>query len=284
MKQIVLLLSTLAVAFGWDAGFRVRFGVGGYGKDHYVTLPMTLSEAKNQSWKQEARVDKVMPSLVMYCHETFMICVMYDDTGYAAGIQVALPANDFQLAQWDWNVQGWLKWIPSNSRSYWTKQQYFVNEEYLKTSAQQRVANRDKSSLLSAGGSVWVSGNRAELFEITKRPDQLFSKGFTEQGCIPGMGHHYWRLNKTTECDSEMFPWFTLNDNGRDLIGTGLYVPGKLDPKDLPKDWFERAPEIGVRLIVPRGPSCFYKIGGNPGLVSIHIYYVSDPWKIICLL
>ncbi|KAI5638991.1 hypothetical protein NE865_08443 [Phthorimaea operculella] len=281
MKQIVLFLSTLAVAFGWDAGFRVRFGLGGYGKDHFVSLPMTLAEAKKQSWTQEERVDIVLPSLVMYCHETFMICVMYDDTEYAAGLQVAVPANDFQQAQWDWDTQGWLKWIPSNSKSYWAKHQYFVTEEYLETSAEERVANRDKSSLLSVGGSVWVSGIRAERFEITKRPD--LSKGFTEQACVPGMGHHYWRLNETTECNSEMFPWFSVHDNHRDLVAMGLYVPGKLDPKDLPKDWFERAPAWTAKILVPHGPQCLYDLGANPGLLSIHTYYVSDPWKIVCL-
>ncbi|KAJ2939772.1 hypothetical protein O0L34_g17963 [Tuta absoluta] len=269
---------------GWKSGLKVRFGVGGFGTDHYVTLPLTVSEAKDQDWTQEERADKPLPSLVMYCHSSYIICVMYDDTEYAAGIQVALPANDFQYAQWDWNVQGYIRWNPSNGRSYWTKQQYFVNEEYLKISASQRVSTRDKSSLLSVGGSVWVSGNRGELFEITKRPDHLLANGFTEQGCIPGMGLHYWRLNKTSECDAEMFPWFTLNDRAHDLIGTGLSVPGYLDPKDLEKDWFERPPVVAVMAVVPRGPQCVYDLAGKPGFTTIHIFYVSEPWLSLCVL
>ncbi|KAI5652129.1 hypothetical protein NE865_00467 [Phthorimaea operculella] len=269
---------------GFKSGLKVRFGVGGWGTENYITVPLTVSDAKDQGWIQEERADKVLPSLVMYCHSSYIVCIMYDDTEYVAGIQAALPANDFQNAQWDWDVQGYIRWNPSNGKSYWTKHQYFVNEEYLQTSASQRAVNRSQSTLLSAGGNVWVSGNRGELFEITKNPDQVLSNGFTEQGCIPGMGHHYWRLNKTSECNAESFPWFALYDNSRELVGTGLSVPGYLDPKTLSKDWFERPPVLAVRAVVPRGPQCVYDMASKPGYTTMHIYYVSEPWKIICLL
>ncbi|KAI5652172.1 hypothetical protein NE865_00510 [Phthorimaea operculella] len=286
MKQLlVVLLSTLAVALGWDAGLRVKWGVGPFGNDHYIKLPMSLSEAKEKSWAKEARPDAdVLPSLELYCHSSFLICVLYDDTGYPAGLQVAFPESEMKDTIWDWETQGYLKWTPSNGKSYQTKHQYFANEDYLNTSADQRLANRSKESMLSAnGGSVWVRGNKGEpLVEITKNPEGILSQGFTKQGCIPGMGTHYWRMNKETTCDANLFLWFTLNDRSQSLIGTGLAFPGKLDAKDIPMDWFERPPELAVKVIVPTGPQCLYDIGGNPGFTTIHIYYVDAPWMAFC--
>ncbi|KAI5646278.1 hypothetical protein NE865_01740 [Phthorimaea operculella] len=261
---------------------RVKFGPGaGAAPDRFIPLPITVSEAKSQSWKQEKRADKALPSLVMYCDPSFFLCVLFDDNEYAAGLQVALPQKDFKDAVWDWKVQGYVNWTPSNGQTYWAKQQYFVNEAFLKSDAKQRAAKRNPNSLLQAD-SVWVSGINGELFEITKKPEPLLSRQFVEQGCFPGMGLHFWRLNPQTKCDNEFFPWFVLNNKQRELVGSGMGVPGKLDPKVLPKDYFERPNEAIVKAIVPHGPQCLFDLTNNPGFVTLHVYYVDEPWKIAC--
>ncbi|KAI5631697.1 hypothetical protein NE865_15588 [Phthorimaea operculella] len=254
MKEIlVFLLSIVAVVL-------VRYGPGdSETPDRFISLPLTVDEAKSQSWNQESRVDKALPSLVLYCHPTFIICVMYDDTLYAAGIQIALPEKNLQDTLVDPTLQGYLKWIPSNGKSYWVKDQYFVDQEFLKTDAKQRVAKRNPETLLQAG-SVWVSGNQSELIEVTPTPEGL-PKEFIELGCYNRMGVH---------CKQ------------RELLAAGLGIGARLDPADLPKDWFERPDEQLARAFVPDGPQCIYDLPHNPGFVTIHVYYVDEPWKITC--
>ncbi|KAJ2942135.1 hypothetical protein O0L34_g11048 [Tuta absoluta] len=281
MKQLLLvLLSTVAVVLG-KASLRVKWGPGAASPDQYISLPVTVNEAKSQSWKQEERVDKVLPSLVLYCHPSFLVCVFYDDTDNAAGLQIAVPQDDVKDAVWDWKVQGYYKWTPSNGKSYWTKQQYYVTQEYLNIKASQRVAQRKPDTVLQVGG-VWVSGLNGELFEITNKPEPLLSKQYTEQGCFNGMGLHFWRLNQQSSCGSTFFPWFLLFSKQRDLIGTGLGCAFKLDPAVLSKDFFERPGELALRLIVPRGPQCLYELGRSNNLLSMHVFFIEEPWKFTC--
>ncbi|KAJ2942132.1 hypothetical protein O0L34_g11045 [Tuta absoluta] len=281
MKQLLfVLLSTVAVVLG-KASLRVKWGPGVANPNQFISLPVTVNEAKSQSWKLEKRVDKVLPSLVMYCHPSFILCVLFDDTDNAAGLQAALPQNDVKDVLWDWKVQGYLKWTPSNGKSYWAKQQYFVTQEYLNIKASQRVAQRKPDTVLQVGG-VWVSGLNGELFEITKKPEALLTRQFTEQGCFNGMGLHFWRLNPQSSCGSTFFPWFLLYSKQRELIGSGMGGALRLDPAVLPKDFYERPGEAALRAIVPRGPQCLYDLGKSGNLISMHIFYIEEPWKFTC--
>ncbi|KAI5631698.1 hypothetical protein NE865_15589 [Phthorimaea operculella] len=274
-KILVLLLSIVAVAY-------VRYGLNfGLTDSSFISLPITLDEAKAQSWKEETRVDKHLPSLKLYCDPSFLICLLFDDAEYAAGIQVNFPIDGFKNAVWDWNTQGYLKWTPSNGKSYWSNQQYFVNQEYLNTDAAQRKASRNPDKFLQAG-SVWVSSPREELVEITPKPEPLLSNNFTKQGCYFGMGLHYWRFDQQTECDDDFFAWFGLYNKQTDLVATGFGVPGVLDSDAQPRKYYEKPTELIVKLIAPLAPQCLYDLTNDPGFVTLHIYYVDTPWLITC--
>ncbi|KAJ2942050.1 hypothetical protein O0L34_g10967 [Tuta absoluta] len=265
----------------WNPALRVRFGQTNIGEEHFVPLPIYASDARDQGWTQEERPDDVMPILTLYCHDSKIICVLYDDTEYVAGLQVAFPENDFEGAVFDWEIQGYTKWNPSDGRSYWAIQQYYVYEGFLETSPEVRETDRDPYQLLQAWGSVWARGTfgeRIEIFHWGYESEE--NSAFTQQACIPMMGNHFWRLTPETQCNDELFPWFGLYDSDNEIVGTGLHVFGRLPVVD--GDWFERRSKEEVQAIVTNGPDCLPDLAENPGLVTVHIYYIDTPWDIAC--
>ncbi|KAM3962448.1 uncharacterized protein ACR2FA_003348 [Aphomia sociella] len=292
MKAFSLLIVLFFVTQSWGAwsgGLRVRFDVGLFiGKNFFINVPRTVSEALNQRWVSYERPERRLSSLQMYCPGNRVLCALYDDNGNVCGLQIGIPKANFTDSIWNWDVQGFTSWTPpANSdgsvTSYWTIQQYFVNEEILALSQEERLARYDASKPLPYG-ALWVTGFNGELMKISGNEKDIAETLFTQQACIPWMGrHYYYNMSATTSCDSEyMLPWFPLVDS-KELVGTGFVVAGKLPAESLQKDYFERPPQTAVKVIVPRGPKCLYEIAVNPGLLTMHIYYVNAPWLINCV-
>ncbi|KAI5632881.1 hypothetical protein NE865_14374 [Phthorimaea operculella] len=152
---------------------------------------------------------------------------------------------------------------------------------FLEIDPQERESGRDPTHLLQAWRSVWARGNyrdRIEIFQWGHESEEI--SGFTQQACIPMMGNHYWRLTPETECNDELFPWFALYDSDNEIIGTGLQAFGRFPVAE--GDWFERPSKEEVQAIVSNGPECIPDLAKNPGLVTIHIYYIDTPWDVVC--
>ncbi|KAI5631145.1 hypothetical protein NE865_16149 [Phthorimaea operculella] len=265
----------------WSPALRVRFGRTNFGEEYFIPLPIYASDAKYQGWTQENRPDyDVMPILTLYCHGSKIICVLYDDTEYVAGLQVAFPEDEFEGAIFNWEIQGYSKWNASDGKSYWAIQQYYVYEGFLEIDPQERESGRDPTHLLQAWRSVWARGNyrgRIEIFQWGHESEEI--SGFTQQACIPMMGNHYWRLtlkrSVTMSCS-----WFALYDSDNEIIGTGLQAFGRFPVAEVTGS--ERPSKEEVQAIVSNGPECIPDLAENPGLVTIHIYYIDTPWDVVC--
>ncbi|XP_013182923.2 uncharacterized protein LOC106129032 [Amyelois transitella] len=286
IAKTLLLIATLAAApvlGDWTGGLRVRFGVGFSG--YFMSQPRSISEAKTSRWQQVARPEGPLESLVMYCPADYIFCVLFDDTEYIAGIQIAIPEDKYTDSVLDWDIQGFTRWTPAGSNStFWTLQQYFVDEAILSRSLDERLASYDRSKTIQHG-KVWLTGINKELLEITTSETDIADSIFTKQACIPLMGHHYYyNMTSSAECTSEaMYPWFPLVASG-ELIGMGFVTVGKLPEDSLQTDYFERPNRAAVRLIVPRGPDCLYDLSQSPGMVTMHIYYIHNPLLLTCIL
>ncbi|CAG9786898.1 unnamed protein product [Diatraea saccharalis] len=298
MKQLLVLIAVFAVAHGlgaWKGGLKVRFGPNplGIGSNYFISVPRTVAEAKNSRWVLTPRPEGPMPELVLYCPSTRdrTLCALYDDTAYVAGLQIALDQSKFKDGIFDWAVQGFTTWTPPVSaldtpRTYQTIQQYFISEAHLEVSAHDRIVARNKDTTLQFE-DVWVTGFNKERMAISRDANVIANtavSGFTKQACIPLMGrHYYYNMTATTECTaSSLLPWFPLVHSG-ELIGMGAVIFGKLDEKDLVKDYFERPPVTAVKVIVPDGPQCLYDLAGSPALLTMHSYYINTPWLVDCL-
>ncbi|CAH0669391.1 unnamed protein product [Chilo suppressalis] len=295
MRAFIVLVSVLATtqALGdWKEGLSVRFGLNplGFGSSYFINVPRTVAQAKNSRWVLTPRPAGPMPSLVLYCpsQNDRSLCALFDNQNNVAGLQIALPIADFQDAVMDWKTQGFTQWTPpANSngivKSYWTIQQYFVSE----ASLEDNVTNREENTRLLNQNAVWVTGFDGKLLRVSANGadiDNTASSGFTKQACVVLMGrHYYYNMTAQTECTSRgILPWFPLVHSG-ELIGMGFLLFGKLNEKALVKDYFEKPDRSAVQMIVPDGPTCLYELAENPGLVTMHTYYINTPWLINCI-
>ncbi|XP_047536958.1 uncharacterized protein LOC125070970 [Vanessa atalanta] len=289
MKGLLLFLGLAVVcASAHNVGFRVKFNVGfNFGGDFFFDVPRTMAAAVIQRWTLTQRSTSVRAPLVLYCHSDLIFCAYYDDNGFAAGVQVALPQDKFTDALYDWTTQGFVEWVPAlpsgEIRKFWAISQYFVSEEYLQLNAEDRRALYDSSKLLQQD-AIWLTGFYGNVDKVSSKTSDIANSVYTKQACIPWMGrHYYYNMTENTPCAADtMYPWFPLVHDGN-LIGTGFVVFGKLPIEENARDWFERPPKLAVQVIVPDGPKCLYDLTEQVGLLTMHIYYIDQPWTLGCL-
>ncbi|KAL4716666.1 hypothetical protein ACJJTC_004785 [Scirpophaga incertulas] len=298
MKQVIVLLVLIAAVHGlgsWKSGLRVRFDLNplGFGKSSFISLPRTVSEAKHARWVETPRPHGPMPSLILFCPSTIdkLTCAMYDETGYIAGLQFALPTDEYtSTSGMDMNTLGYTLWTPpvtsGSVRSYWTAQQYYVDEEFLEKSVEERLAERNPKKTIQ-GDYVWVTsfgGNRMAIPTDGNAIADSAKTFFTKQSCFIMMGRHYfYNMTTLTPCDSEhILPWFALVHSG-ELIGVGFLTIGQLPSNNLPRDYFERNTRKNVELIIKNGPECIFDLVDREGIVTVHTYFVDHPWLIDCI-
>ncbi|CAG4931198.1 unnamed protein product [Parnassius apollo] len=290
MKQLILFLPLLCGAYGaWTSGLRVKFDIGLWpGTDFFFELPRTVDDATAENWTLTERPSGPLSSLVMYCPGERIVCTMFDVDGNIAGLQIAIPQDEITGSTMDWPTQGWTEWTTNTSSgvttTFWTIQQYFVSEETFKMSKEERIKAFERSPDVLRENAVWVTGFDGELMYISKNATDVADSLFTRQACIPWMGrHYYYNMTSETTCTSStLLPWFPIVHSG-ELIATGLIAHGSLPIKSDERDWFERPAKLAVQAIVPDGPECLYDLAEDPGIVTLHIYYVENPWYIGCL-
>ncbi|KAJ2953097.1 hypothetical protein O0L34_g658 [Tuta absoluta] len=273
MKELLfLVLSTICVALA-------TFGQGmGRGKKYYYPIPLYESQAKAQGWTQQARPEGHLPSLKMFCAPELEMCGLYDNTGFIAGTQLAM-----QKSRWTTNstldlaVQGHSTWTVDGV-DYWAIQEYFVNEEFLQKSSEDRIASRDNTTTLQMD-SMWITSFHGDLLEIPKAEDKLDSI-WTKQACLSGMGQHYYYNITNTECASDLIlPWFILYYQG-ELVATLWSAFGNYAEVDGKKEWLERPSQQIITYNFPDAPKCQLQLSVNT--VSLHQWFINNPWDTIC--
>ncbi|KAJ2953101.1 hypothetical protein O0L34_g663 [Tuta absoluta] len=288
MKQtLFLVLSTLSVTLGVNYnGLSVKFGQSGAfaEKEYFYSIPRTALEAEQNGWTPFIKpYDSKVNGLYMYCYDNLNVCPLYNHQGFVAGIQISVPIDEFRAVgntaalrfkQWQAPAA-----FGEPSKGYWTLPKLFVSPESLKTGAVPTVEN---GQTLQDGG-VWIHGLDDELLKIPATEAELEKSVFKKQNCIPNMGVHYYH-NMTTEMLCEDFlPWFATVHDG-ELVGSGFQFFGKLTKKQPNRQWFEdpKPYRETAMLAIPLGPQCLYDWAADYGVLSLHIYYIDEPWTIKC--
>ncbi|XP_032521633.2 uncharacterized protein LOC116773315 [Danaus plexippus] len=285
---LVLLLAVTCVVSKYDPGLRVKFNVGfNPGNNFFFNVPRTIAAAIHDHWSLTPRPSGPLASLSMYCHPDLTVCALFDDNGKAAGLQIALDQTELKNNKYDMKQTGFVEWAVTlrdgSIRRFWAIQMYFVDQEYLNLPAADREASYDDSKLLQQD-SLWLTGFNGTVDRISSKDSDIQESVFTRQACIPWMGRHYYhKMTKSTQCRADtMYPWFPLTDSGN-LIAVGMMVIGSYPVKES-RDWFEHPPRLAVSTIVPEGPECLYQLAENPGVTTMHVYFINTPWGVGCPL
>ncbi|XP_075983108.1 uncharacterized protein LOC142981233 isoform X2 [Anticarsia gemmatalis] len=293
IRLIVLFtLSVTTPVFGlWDKSLKVRFDVNpfGIGTTSFMEMPQSTSAAEGRGW--EVVMKPTLPSgydvLVLMCPENdYTLCMLYDDTGYIAGLQIAFDSSKYS-SYYDIDSQGFTEWVidvNGKNKKFYTTQQYYISPETLNTETASRIASRDSKRLLQ-DGNIFVTGFNGDLYNISTRVKDFTKNSiYTKQACIPWMGiHYYYNMSSSLPCQADtMFPWFPLVYSNQ-LIGVGFVVFGKYTVDSGSRNYFENPGRLAAQLIVPRGPDCLYKLADSPGLVTMHTYFIKNPQLITCL-
>ncbi|PZC70622.1 hypothetical protein B5X24_HaOG212304 [Helicoverpa armigera] len=296
IRTIALLCLVAAPAFGaFTANMRVRFDLNpfGFGSSSFVEMPLTIWEAVAKNWVQ--KTGPTLPSgyenLVLYGPaDDNTLNLYYDDNYQIAAFQIGLDKEQISDSVYDFENQGFTSWTTTlsngTSRDYWTIRAYFSTADYLATDATARNSSRNTETLIQ-GGSMVVTGFNGELYTISSDPTVLADtsvSGFTEQACMVYMGHHfYYNMTTSLECaEGRLFPWFPLSYNGV-VMGIGFNFIGKYDVRPDNFNYFESPGVAAVKIIVPKGPQCFYELAENPGVVTMHVYFIETPRQALCV-
>lgn len=71
----------------------VRYDTSGFGTTSFIELPQSEKQAvaQNSTTATPPTSPTGLESLVLYCHVAdYTICIFFDDTGYIAGLQIAV--------------------------------------------------------------------------------------------------------------------------------------------------------------------------------------------------
>ncbi|XP_063539355.1 uncharacterized protein LOC134748484 [Cydia strobilella] len=306
----------------WKGGLRIRFDIGvNFGGTFFFDIPRTLTNAVSEGWVSQTQADGLpVTSVSMYCYSDNIVCCFYDSNGDVAGVQVALPKDKFTPYYKDMDAVGFTDWTVDDVE-YYTLQQYFTTEVlfvfhftfeslvhktisnytrdsfverplhtiehcalYFSEILSSRAITRANENKIIENGGVWLVGTNKEVVQVSNTTNELVSEGvFTKQACIPWMGrHYYYKMDPSLSCDEPIFPWFPIVESG-ELVATGLMVFGVLNLDSDARNWFEHPSESAVKAIVTSGPDCLYALAGSPGVVTMHIYYIDQPWLISCI-
>ncbi|CAK1552359.1 unnamed protein product [Leptosia nina] len=288
MKNILIILTVATVACGVQYnGLRVKFGWSDalIDKEYFYNIPRTIQQAEKGGWRRTERPPGPLPELRLYCPQGRYVCPLFDTAGFVAGLQIALPTDEFDSPTIK-PEKRLVKWrVPASdvgpARDYWTATLYYVSEESLKAGAGPTVEN---GATLQDGG-VWVSDLEGQLIRIPSTEAELNTTLFKKQNCIPNMGTHYhWNMTREKSCDA-ILPWFALTSNA-DLIGVGFQFFGSLAPTPPGKrDWFERYSSKNpdsYKTVIPFAPDCFLNYASKYEAIGLHVYFIDDPWNIKC--
>ncbi|XP_075983057.1 uncharacterized protein LOC142981211 [Anticarsia gemmatalis] len=293
IRTLALLCLVAAPAFGlWEKGFKVRFDLNPFaiGSTSFMDMPTTQSAATTLGWVEMNK--PTLPSgydvLVLMCPENdYTLCMLYDDTGYIAGLQIAFDTTKFTGAIFDWTVVGFKTWsvtVDGVTTEYQATHQLYISAATLALDSSVRLAARDDTVILQ-DGQLYLNGLNGALLNVsTNIADLKTSTDYTKQACIIGMGnHYYYKMTTDLACSAETIStWFPLEYNDQ-LVGVGFMIPGKYTVDDGKLYPFEDPDRAAIKMIVPTGPDCLWDYGTTPGVTTMHTYFIKDGHLMTCL-
>ncbi|CAB3248717.1 unnamed protein product [Arctia plantaginis] len=290
-RIFTILWLTATPALGlWEKGLKVRFGIDPNDVESFLPLPETAVEAEGAGWKNVTGLapPEGYEKLFLMCPENdYTLCMFYDDTGYVAGYQISFDPARFTNANYNWTVSGYKTWTAIEngvSIDFHTVTQYFMSPAFLNTPAETRIAKRNRNTILQ-DNTLYVTGFNGKLYPVPTSIDKIKSDGiYTPQGCMAGMGNHYY-YNMTTSLpcgEDSIFTWFVLEYDDS-LTAMGFLIPGKYSITEGHTDYFELPTRPFIEMNAPRAPECIYRYPEEYGMLTMHLYFIKEPYDMTCV-
>ncbi|XP_075991263.1 uncharacterized protein LOC142986612 [Anticarsia gemmatalis] len=287
---VLCLLTTPAFGF-WEKGLKVRFDfdTSTYGSTAFMEMPQNITAASEKGWQEVSKPElpRGYDKLVLWCPvQDYTLCMLYDDTGYIAGLQIAFDTSKFVGAIYNWTVSGFTTWSVTDddvTTEYQTIHQYYISTESLAKDADVRMATRNDSLLLQ-DGQLFLEGFYGAIYNVSTNIQDLNDSAFVKQGCIPAMGnHYYYNISSSLVCAADtVFSWFPLVADDQ-LTGVGFTLPGKYTIGDGYLDPFEKPSNLAIiQISVPDAPECMQAYADDPGVFTMHTYFIDDGPLITC--
>lgn len=251
----------------------------------FYSLPRTTAAARADGWADadEAPVVSQNRTVSYWCRpRDYTLCVVFDAMGAVAGLQVSVAVHDFEdsfgSARYPIDMESLWRRRTVLGTEVFSATAMFVPMAVLGEGGRQGFGDADDTLLdtlyLENGNAFWaMPGNARDAADV----------GYTKQGCVQGMGRHYfYNMGPSMACE-EHRPFFLLFDDVTgDLHGFGVTLYGKASRAWTNRWWLE-APGRGlVSKMAPGAPQCFLDWSEQKGLVTLHVYFRPRPWEAKC--
>ncbi|CAH0690008.1 unnamed protein product [Spodoptera exigua] len=282
----VVAVSTHGYLLGpWPAGLKMKYGFNlfGMGSKVFIDLPRTNTSAVDKGWQSMNRPRRLSGycPLQLWCPtDDYTVCIHTDETGYVAGVQIAIPVAKFN-STFDMKEQGFTVWTTIfNSKivRFWVTSLYFVSPD-----RQARIDSLDADKVLR-DDNVYFNSFNGVKGNVSTSLDKLSSL-YTKQACIGWLGRQYsYNMTSQMECKSTtMSSWTPIYYSGQ-LIGFRFMCIGdlKLDKSD--KDTFEHYKLSSIKSDLPKAPQCYYDAAKPTGAIAMTLIFNSNFELITCVL
>uniref|UniRef100_A0A1B6DWG7 Peptidase A1 domain-containing protein n=1 Tax=Clastoptera arizonana TaxID=38151 RepID=A0A1B6DWG7_9HEMI len=275
----ILLSSVLGISgIPWET-LRVKFAIlGGYWK-----MPLTVDEILLKEPNDFQFVDKdVELNVDIYSHpQDPRFFLLFDTYGNIAGIRTGYIKSDIEKKSKEQNLTfpynyGEISMFKEGkfwNRDIWYIDILFVNPQKLIIGGREDTLGQVADGVYIILDGTWV--------EIARDECEVENQGFTKQGCVMGMGQHYfYKTTPSLDC-KEFQPFFAMYDYGQ-LVGFGISTFGSSTFKDGGQEWFEHPPRKLTEIIIPKGPPCAYEWTEKFEVTALHFFFRNDAKQIAC--
>ncbi|CAH1397040.1 unnamed protein product [Nezara viridula] len=274
--KVVSIVFLLDFSNAWKQFNSLRIKFGFDITVAYYDIPTTTNSSLMKEYLKVQPERDFKFQMDFYCYkEDPRVCFMYDKVGNIAGCQISMLKEDLQNVRPEYyNYSAINNYVQTNflNTPAYSQRTYFTNPEIL------TEAGRQNTEEIAEGLWTYLEGKLVQIRR--EKPEQEIFEHFYRQGCILGMGSHYfYKINPTASCDNN-FPLFSLYDE-ESLVGYGMTFVG-YGSHGPDRGWYEHPVKEAMLLITPDFPECLYNLAVMYGTTMVHVFLVENPWNIYC--